>query len=94
MARRKVNTENGELIEIEEIKQRIRSHIEKNYGGVANFLKTDIGEKMGGQAIRPYLYDKGAVSFEVLRKLCEYFGIGRLSKKTYIVRTVKYRLEK
>lgn len=84
---------NSNAIEIEEVKQKLRAHIEKEYGGVAQFLKTDTGEKFGGMAIRPYLYDKGAISFKVLRDLCEYFGIGELAKQVETIRTVTYTLK-
>ena len=93
MARISKRITGGEPIGIEEVKQKLRSHIEKEYGGVAPFLKSEVGEKFGGMAIRPYLYDKGAVSFKVLGNLCEYFGIGKLNKQTKITRITTYTLK-
>jgi hypothetical protein len=38
------------------------------------------------------LYDKGTVSISVLNNLCQYFGIGELTRKVRIIRTVDYFL--
>lgn len=84
---------NTDAVEIEVVKQKLRACIEKEYGGIAQFLKTDTGEKFGGMAIRPYLYDKGAISFKVLKNLCEHFGVGELTKEVETIRNVTYTLK-
>lgn len=80
-------------IALEEVKQKIRGCIDEKYGGVAPFLKSEDGIELGGTSIRPYLYDKGAINFKVLEQLCDFFGIGRLGKKTIVKRTVIYTLD-
>lgn len=79
-------------IVLNDVKLRIRSAIEKQFGSVAKFINSEQGKKMGGQKIRVYLYDSGAVSFKTLAKLCEYFGIGTLTRTVEVQRIYRYQL--
>lgn len=89
---KKVEKPIGEEIGLDKVRKMVRDEIIKRYGGVREFLRTEQGEKFGGMKIRPYLYDKGAVNFEVLSGLCKYLGIGELSRKIVVSRSYFYRL--
>lgn len=78
--------------DILEVKSKIRSAITEKYGSVANFLNSDKAKELGGNKIRAYLYDKGAVNFEVLNSLCKYLGLGTLSRDIVVERKVNYYL--
>ena len=84
----------GELVNINVIRTKIRKEIEKRYGGVAKFLKTPECEKFGGRKIRCYLYDTGAINYEVISDLAKFLGIGELKRELVVTRTYSYRLLK
>lgn len=84
----------GELVNINVIRTKIRKEIEKRYGGVAKFLKTPECEKFGGRKIRCYLYDTGAINYEVISDLAKFLGIGELKRELVVTRTYSYRLIK
>lgn len=86
--------EKSDNIELNDVREMVRKSIEEKFGGVAKFLHSEQGKKFGGMKIRPYLYGTGAVSYEVLRKLCEYLGIGILSRKVVVTRSYFYQLSK
>lgn len=79
-------------VEFNEVRRMLRKEIENKFGGVAKFLNSEKGEEFGGMKIKIYLYDTGPVNFEVISKLCKYFGVGELSRKIVVTRTVSYRL--
>lgn len=80
-------------VEISEVKSKIREAIVKKYGSISEFLETKDADKICGGKFSPaYLYEKGAVSVPVLSSLCRYFGIGELTKKTVVTRTITYCL--
>lgn len=83
-----------ESVDINAIRTQIRKEIEKRYGGVAKFLKTPEGEKFGGKKIRCYLYDTGAVNYEIISTLAKFLGIGELKRELVVTRTYSYRLVK
>ena len=82
----------GEEIELNKVREMVRTEIEKRYGSIASFLKTPQGVKLGGVKIRSYLYDTGAVNFDLISKLCKYLGIGVLSRRIVVTRTYFYHL--
>lgn len=88
----KVKKEVGESIELNKVREMIRKELDKRYGGVTKFLNTEKGKEFGGMKIRPYLYDTGTVNFDVISKLCEYLGIGILSRKLVVSREYFYAL--
>lgn len=81
-------------IEMTEIKEMLRNVINEKYGGVTKFICTEQGKKLGGAKIRSYFYDKGAVNFALMQRLCKYFGIGSLTRKVKVIREVHYFIEK
>lgn len=84
----------GESVNINAIRTQIRKEIEKRYGGVAKFLKTPECEKFGGKKIRCYLYDTGAINYEIISALAKFLGIGELKRELVVTRTYSYRLIK
>ena len=94
MARNRKRAEAGDPVGLSNIREMIRAKIIENHGSIAYFMKSDFGKSLGGLKIRTYLYDSGPTNFRILRDLCEHFGIGSLSKKEKIIRTVTYRLSK
>lgn len=79
-----------EEIELNEVKELLRSKMIEKYGSVPKFLRSDDGIEFGGLKIKPYLYPAGPVSFETLSRLTKFFGLGVLSRKLHIVRTTTY----
>ena len=90
----KTKTKVANEVEVNEIKGLLRKKIEEKHGSVAAFLKTDIALKLGGQKIRTYLYDTGTVNYKVLSRLCEFYGLGVLTREITVVRSVVYQLTK
>lgn len=78
--------------DILEVKGKIRKAIADKYGSVVKFLETDKAKELGGNKIRSYLYDTGAVNLEVLSELCKYLGLGSLSRNIVVERKVTYYL--
>lgn len=76
-----------------EIRQKVRSEIEKRYGGVAKFLNSDKGKEFGGMKIKPYLYDAGPKNFKVISSLCSFLGLGTFTQKVVVTRTYFYQIE-
>lgn len=89
MARKKNSS--TEEVDVNEIKEKIRVELDKQYGGVMKFLNSEEGKKLGGIKVRVYLY-KGVVNFDVLNKFCKFLGIGELSRNLVITRTYTYSL--
>lgn len=87
-------TKKGELIEFNEVRRMVRKELEKKYGSVAEFLKSEKGKELGGMKIKIYLYDTGPFNFSVISTLCEYLGIGQFTRKIVVSRSVFYRLNK
>ncbi len=81
-------------IQLDDLKALLRKKIIKQYGSVPKFLRSEDGAKFGGPKIKPYLYPAGATSFEPLRGLAEFFGVGELTKKVVVEKTVTYYLTK
>lgn len=94
MARNRKRAEAGEPIEINDLRELLKTKIIEKYGSIASFMKSDFGISLGGPKIRTYLYNSGSTNFRVLKELCTFFEIGDLTKKECIVRTVTYRIVK
>lgn len=84
----------SEGIELNKVRAMIRKKIDERWGSMSAFLRSEESEKFGGSKIRCYLYDTGAVNFKVIASLCEYFGLGTLSRKIIITKVSVYNLEK
>lgn len=91
-SKRKRETE-GEVVEFNLIREKIRKAIDEKYGSVADFLSTDFAKKLGGSKIRPYLYETGAVNFDLISTLSSHFGIGELSRSLVVTRSYTYTLK-
>lgn len=85
-------TKEGEIVGFNEVRGMVRKEIENRYGGVSKFLNSEKGKEFGGMKIKIYLYDTGPVNFDIINKLCRYFGIGELTRKIVVSRAVSYRL--
>lgn len=92
MSRIRKKSPEGEAVEINKVRGLIREQLNERFGSVTAFLDSPAGKKFGGRKIRPYLYDTGAMNFTVISKLCEYLGIGTLTRKTVVIRTTSYQL--
>ena len=79
-----------EEISLNEIKGSIRERIKAQYGSIDKFLRSEDGAKFGGLKIKPYLYPAGSPSYEVLKNLAEFFGVGTISRKLHVVKTTTY----
>jgi hypothetical protein len=77
-------------ITLDEIKSSLRESMNEKYGGVTKFLKSKDGQKFGGMKIKPYLYSGGATSFEPLRDLAKFFGLGTLTRRLVITKKTTY----
>lgn len=84
----------GENIEFGKVREMVREELISRYGSVSDFLNSEKGTKFGGMKIKIYLYDKGPVNFNVIEKLCKFLGLGNLSRKVVVSRTVFYKLQK
>lgn len=83
----------GNEVEINEIRSKIRNILNKKYGGVTRFLTTtEKGKEIGGVKVKIYLYDTGPVNFRIISALCEFLGIGKLTRKLVVVRRCTYKL--
>lgn len=82
-----------ESVEIKEIKRAIINKILEEYSTVDLFLETPFGKSLG-KNVKAYLYPSGAVSYPVLKKLCEHFSIGSLRRSVTVTRSVNYYLKK
>lgn len=89
MSRKRKSIE-AEAVDINEIRGKIREEINNRYGSVPEFLDSEAGKKFGGRKIRPYLYDTGAINFNVISDLCKYLGIGTLTRKIVVTRSYNY----
>ena len=81
-----------ELVEFNKVRQMVRNELVKKYGGISKFLHSEKGKEMGGMKIKIYLFDTGPVNYTVISTLCEYLGLGTLTRKICFVRSVTYRL--
>lgn len=81
-------------IQLNDIKATLRKKMIKKYGSVVNFLRSEDGAKFGGLKIRPYLYSTGVTSFEPLKGLTEFFGMGTLTRKVVLEKTTTYYITK
>lgn len=89
----KIIKDNGKQIELSELRKLIRDEIFKQYGSVPMFLNSKEVQKIGGSKLRPYVYDKGSISFHILEKFCAILGIGAVTRKNVITRTTIYYLK-
>lgn len=80
-------------IDFNEARENVRKEIETRYGGVAKFLNTDEGKKLGGMKIRVYLYPTGPRNIKVLNALCTFMGLGEITRKITVIRITKYYLK-
>lgn len=87
-------TKEGASVEFNEVRGMVRKEIIERYGGISKFLHSEKGKEFGGMKSKIYLYDTGPVNFEVISGLCEFFGIGTLTRKIVVSRSVSYRLRK
>ena len=79
-------------ISLVDLKKKVREKIIEDYGSVRAFLESPLAQKFGGAKMRCYLYDSGAMSFEVFSSLCKELKLGKLKKRLKVVRSVKYYL--
>lgn len=84
----------GQLVEISEVRDSINKAITKEYGSVAEFIKSEYCKKIGADSIRVYLTHNGGVSLPLFTELCKHFGLGSLSREIKVERKVKYFLDK
>lgn len=86
----------GEVVDLNDVRTLVRKEIEKRYGSVAQFLKTSDIEKFGIKKgnLRCYLYNTGAVNYNVIADLSKFLGIGILSRNLVVTRTYSYTLQK
>lgn len=84
--------ENLKEISLVELKSLVREKIIEKYGSVRAFLESPLAQKLGGTKVRCYLYDSGAMSFEVFQELCKELKIGKLKKRLKVTRSVRYFL--
>jgi len=82
--------ENGKVTMVV-LKQMITTSIVNKYGTIEAFTKTAEGEKYA-KNLRTYLYPSASVSYPVLKQLCDMFGIGVLTRKTVVTRSIEYML--
>lgn len=87
-------TKDGVAVEFNDVREMLRKEIEKKYGGISKFLNSEKGKEFGGMKIKIYLYNTGPVNYEIVNKLCRFFGIGELTRKIVVTRSVSYRLNK
>lgn len=85
-------TKEGEVVEFNKVRGMVRKEIIERYGGISKFLHSEKGKEFGGMKIKIYLYDTGPVNFEIVYNLCKFLGIGELSRKIVVTRSVSYRL--
>lgn len=76
-------------VDITTVKKEILAAIEKRFGTTKSFAETDFAKSLGTN-FRQYLYPSGPVNFLLLKKLYTYFGIGDLSRKVVVTRTLTY----
>lgn len=88
----KVETPKDKKVEFNEIRGLIREELTKRYGGVSKFLHSEKGKEFGGIKSKIYLYDSGPVSFDVIKGLCKFLGIGELKRKIVVSRSFSYSL--
>ena len=92
----KTNKKNTEIImqpiSINEIREKINEAIVKEYGSLAEFIKSAYCKKIGANSIRVYLTNKGGVSLALFTELCNHFKIGKLSRAIKVERKVTYYL--
>lgn len=82
----------GEDIEFNKVRKMVRKEIEKRYGGVAKFLRTEKGIEFGGIKCKIYLFDTGPINFDFISKLCSFLGIGDFTRKIVVTRSFSYQL--
>ena len=82
--------ENGKVTMVV-LKQMITTSIVNRYGSIDAFIKTAEGERFS-KNLRTYLYPSASVSYPVLKQLCDMFGIGMLTRKTVVTRSIEYTL--
>lgn len=80
-------------VEISMIRDALSKAIIKEYGSLAEFIKSDYCKKIGAENIRVYLSDKGGVSLALFTELCNHFKIGKLSRDIKVERKVIYYLD-
>ena len=81
-------------VEISMIRDNLSKAIIKEYGSLAEFIKSDYCKKIGAENIRVYLSEKGGISLPLFTELCKHFCLGSLSREIKVERKVKYFLEK
>lgn len=90
----KTKKETKELVDISNIRDEINKAINREYGSVAEFIKSDYCKKVGADSIRVYLTHNGGVSLPLFKELCSHFKIGNLTRVIKVERNVKYYLDK
>ena len=90
----KKNTESiMQPISINEIREKINEAIVKEYGSLAEFIKSEYCKKIGANSIRVYLTNKGGVSLPLFTELSNHFHIGKIHREIKVSRETKYFLE-
>lgn len=90
---------NIKKIEKDYLVSKILEEILKTYKSVYEFtqdtdaIKAAGLEKIPPQHLRVYLSSQGPTSFEVLQKLCKYFGLGELKREVKRVVITNYYLK-
>lgn len=85
-------TKDGRSVEFNQVREMVRNEIIERYGSVTKFLHSEKGEELGGYKMKIYLYNTGPVNFDFISALCEFLGIGSLSRKIIVSRSFSYRL--
>ena len=85
-------TKEGTSVEFNQVRGMVRKEIIERYGSVAKFLHSEKGEEFGGYKMKVYLYNTGPINFDFISALCEFFGIGELTRKIAVYRSFSYRL--
>ena len=81
-----------EGVDFNHVRGMVRKELIEKYGSIAKFLRSEKGKELGGYKMKIYLYDTGPVNFDFISALCEFLGIGVLSRKIVVSRSFIYHL--
>lgn len=82
----------SEGVDFNHVRGMVRKELIEKYGSIAKFLHSEKGKEFGGYKMKIYLYDTGPVNFNFISTLCEFLGLGALSRKIVVSRSFIYRL--
>lgn len=87
-----IKKEDSTKVEFNDIRKAVKTELDKRFGGIYQFLNSESGKKFGGLKNKVYFYECGPVNFELTRDVCEFLGLGELSRKLIVTRTYTYNL--